>query len=73
VSDDKVIIQLEITPDDELVTRNAVSGEVIFQEMIHYNSRYERGYAVERVVTAIRRELTDLIVNQDDEVSERYT
>ena len=71
--DNRVIMQLELTPDDELVVRNSVNNDELAREAVDFDHRPHRGTGTERVVAVIRRELRSLIVDQDDGASERYT
>lgn len=71
--DNRVVIQLELTPDDELVARNSVNGDELALRPVDYLHRPERVYSVQQVLDAVHRELVALIVDQDDGVSERYT
>lgn len=73
MSDNKILITIELTPDDELVARNAVTGDVLAQGDANLDLRQLRAILVSDVVAEVRRELVALIVNQDDGASERYT
>lgn len=76
MSDNRILITLELTPDDELVARNAVSGLELdrtgrFDAVL--SSRYTLDRELQLTVTVVRNELRALLVEQDDATSERYT
>lgn len=73
MSNNKVIIQLELTPDDELVARNAVNGDVMIKKSVDPYVAGSVVVSIDVVLTVISAELNSLLVEQNPATSERYT
>jgi hypothetical protein len=76
VSDNKILMTIELTPDDELVVRNAVTGEEL-DRTAPLDSTLVTTHALRRhvdvAISAVRGELVELLVEQNPVASERYT
>lgn len=73
MSVNKILITLELTPDGNLLARNAVTGDELERGELDWVSPYQQTRTVARVIGAVQRELAALAHDDTGEVVERYT